>query len=75
MPSIEQIRCITKPVIRDGEIVRDPFIQIYRHEKYKKSDLTTLMRGEDKAEEFEVIRHKNDNIKEPLFDENVDFTD
>lgn len=75
LPSLEQVKCITKPVIRDGEIVKDPFIQIYRHDNYKKSNITNALRGEGREEEFDEIRKKNDNFREELFEENVEYDD
>lgn len=75
LQSLEQVKCLTKPVVRNGEIVRDPLIQINRHDKYKKSDLTNKLRGDDKVEEFEVIRDKNVRAQENLFDENADYED
>lgn len=72
--SLEQVKSITKPVIRNGEIVKDPFIQISRHDTYKKSSLTTKLR-EEQENDFDEIRNKNQRIREPLFEENVDFED
>ena len=75
LPSLEQVKWITKPVIRDGEIVKDPFIQIYRHENYKKSNITNALRGEGKEEDFDEIKKKNDNLRDELFEENIEFDD
>lgn len=61
--SLEQVNTITKPAIRNGEIVKDAWIKIDRHENYKKSQMTDQLR----------TTNINDKEKEPLFDENVDF--
>ena len=73
--SLEQVRCITKAVIRDGEIVKDPQILINRHNKYTKSDITNLLRAEGRDDELELINNKNENLKDNLFDENLEFDD
>jgi len=72
--SLDQVKAITKPVVRDGEIVKDPFIQINRHDIYKKSDLTAQLR-ENKDGEIQEISNKNEKLKEPLFEDNVEFDD
>ena len=69
--SLEQVRCLTKPVIRNGEIVKDPVFQIDRHENYKKSLQTNALRSPTK-EDVEYVRGKK---KEPLFENDVDFED
>mmetsp|Transcript_16822 Transcript_16822/g.19468 ORF Transcript_16822/g.19468 Transcript_16822/m.19468 type:complete len:102 (-) Transcript_16822:18-323(-) len=73
--SLEKVRNITKPVVRDGEIVKDPFIEIYRHDKYKKSDITYNLRGEGKKEKLNEIVNFNEHRKEKLFDDDVEFDD
>jgi hypothetical protein len=72
--SLDQVKCLTKPVIRNGEIVKDPVFQINRHENYKKSLETYALRGE-RNEEIDQIKDKNTKHKEPLFEDNVDFED
>ena len=71
--SLDQVRNITKPVIRNGEIVRDAQIMIDRHDNYKKSDLTHNLRGEDRQEDFEIIKSKNETQRDALFDAKEDF--
>lgn len=73
--SLDQVKCITKPVIRNGEIVRDAQIPIYRHDKYTKSDITKALRSDGRDDDFEIIKKKNETQKEPLFDKNVEFDD
>jgi hypothetical protein len=73
--SLDQVKSITKAVVRDGEIVKDPIFKINRHENYKMSDLTTRLRDEEKNHQFEAIHEKNQKFKETLFDEQVEFDD
>jgi hypothetical protein len=73
--SLEQVKCVTKPVIRDGEIVRDAQVPIHRHEKYTKSDITNNLRGENRQHELENIKNKNEQQKAQLFDEHEEFDD
>jgi hypothetical protein len=73
--SLDQVKSITKPVIRDGEIVKDPFIQINRHENYKMSYLTSQLREEDKHHQSQAINEKNEKLKVKLFDEDIEFDD
>lgn len=61
--SLEQLNTMTKPAVRNGEIVKDPFVKIDRHKNYKKSQQTDQLRNSN----------VNDKPKQPLFDENVDF--
>jgi len=73
--SLEQVRCLTKPVIRNGEIVKDPQIVINRHDKYTKSELTNILRGEGRDSDLNIIKNKNETHKEKLFDEDIEFDD
>ena len=75
LKSLDQVKCITKPVIRNGEIVRDPQIPIYRHDTYKKSEITNALRDQDREEDFDLIKNKNDTQKEELFDDRIEFND
>lgn len=73
--SLDQVKNMTRPVIRNGEIVKDPFIQIDRHHSYNKSDQTNELRAPDKLTKLDAIKHRNESLKEQLFDENEEFED
>lgn len=65
---LEKVKCITKPVVRNGEIVRDAQVQIRRHELHPLSEKTQGLYAQKTT-----APEQNDT--ESLFSEGKDFED
>jgi hypothetical protein len=67
---LEKIKCITKPVIRNGEIVRDAQIFIPRHFFNPQSDATDKLYG---IEDAKQVLNRNELDRKALFEMGIDF--
>jgi exoribonuclease II len=49
---LEKVKCITKPVIRNGEIVRDAQVYISRYNYNPQSELTNALAKHENADQI-----------------------
>ena len=69
---LEKVKCISKPVIWNGEIVRDPWIVVPRHPYCPQSEMTRTLFKDNNIDQMMQI---NINEDIPLFEENKSFSD
>ncbi len=63
---LEKVKCITKGVVRNGEIVRDAQIFIPRHESHPMTERTEKLFAHDST-----LKARNEDLS--LFEEGVQF--
>jgi len=69
---LEKVKCISKPVIWNGEIVWDAWVLIPRHPNHPQSEMTRMLYKDNNIDEMIKI---NNNEDIPLFEEDKPFSE